>query len=246
MEKRMGEAELSVILPVSDFGVCYGVLWNLFNQTFSNFELVVIGREEERKEIDRLCAFWQTLNGILPKKILANWDFSCLARNRNEGVRISEGELSFFLNDAVLLQSCVLETLQNDIQLFKVDFVNCGLWYLEEIGGQLRFYGGRDENGWVISWSSPGLIKREVFREIGGYDVGFVGWGGEDDELTYRLAKGGYKRAIDLRIGALHIPHKGMERGGKSKDKYVMDKHGLSFGEMYSFYSSSDVVRIIE
>ena len=42
---------------------------------------------------------------------------------------------------------------------------------------------------WHLFWSCNFCIKRNIYRDIGGFDEQFLGWGLEDSELGYRLLK---------------------------------------------------------
>ena len=53
-----------------------------------------------------------------------------------------------------------------------------------------------DEHGMcaIQTWAPrPGLIRREVFAAVGGFDTGFAGADLEDMELGYRMAKEGFR-----------------------------------------------------
>jgi len=51
------------------------------------------------------------------------------------------------------------------------------------------------------------LIRRSVHEELGGFDERFLGWGGEDDAMTSKLARLGKHRASATDQTACHLWH---------------------------------------
>jgi glycosyltransferase involved in cell wall biosynthesis len=59
----------------------------------------------------------------------------------------------------------------------------------------------------VSGTPNPCLYSRELFFAVGGYDESFVGWGGEDDDLSARgRAAGGIDRRLPVIVGHLYHP----------------------------------------
>jgi hypothetical protein len=51
------------------------------------------------------------------------------------------------------------------------------------------------------------LITRQAFRQVGGWDERFLGWGGEDDALSYRIKHAGIPVAELDQRPAVHLHH---------------------------------------
>jgi cellulose synthase/poly-beta-1,6-N-acetylglucosamine synthase-like glycosyltransferase len=53
-------------------------------------------------------------------------------------------------------------------------------------------------------------MRSQTFRDIGGFDAGFVGWGIEDTELCMHLLLLGYRCVIVPRVDVVHAPVPGL------------------------------------
>ena len=82
--------------------------------------------------------------------------------------------------------------------------------------GSLPFLGKEDLDGFeqanmrIKNDNSTGLIhvfRTAVFRELGGYNEEFVGWGYEDEEVVARFDKLGHPRKILENYNAFHLDH---------------------------------------
>ena len=51
------------------------------------------------------------------------------------------------------------------------------------------------------------MIRRDVYSQLGGFDESFVGWGGEDDAMTLKLARSGLSTQILEGETAFHLWH---------------------------------------
>lgn len=55
-----------------------------------------------------------------------------------------------------------------------------------------------------------GLLSRDAFSKVGGFDEGYVGWGYQDTDLMYRLCINGFEYAILSTFGieVFHLAHR--------------------------------------
>jgi glycosyltransferase involved in cell wall biosynthesis len=60
---------------------------------------------------------------------------------------------------------------------------------------------------WLLFWSVNCSVRAADFQAAGGFDEGFVGWGGEDLELGFRLFRHGLRFAVDRDAWAVDTPH---------------------------------------
>ena len=90
--------------------------------------------------------------------------FFCLSRARNIGAKNANGTHLFFIDADVKIIGNFLAniTLENNF-FYKV------------------------ESSDLYSLNGTCIIPKDTFYKIGGYDEAFVGWGGEDTDLYYRL-----------------------------------------------------------
>jgi GT2 family glycosyltransferase len=69
---------------------------------------------------------------------------------------------------------------------------------------------------WIVFWSGNCSMLTENFHAVGGFDEAFVGWGGEDIELGYRLQASGIELVVSRAAWAVVAPH---ERDVGSNDE---------------------------
>lgn len=151
--------------------------------------------------------------------------------NRNLAANRSTGDLLLFVDGDVLLASDAIELVKN----FDYSGISglCGSVaamrmtpetisiathnYFDEVN-----IGNIDFDSWhecfpdfrndktLLAWNrfytAFSVIPREAFYNAGCFDESFIGWGGEDIDLGYRLLKHG-KLLISRDIRAVHIPH---------------------------------------
>jgi len=87
------------------------------------------------------------------------------------------------------------------------------------------------------------LLRREVFVRVGGFDERFVGWGGEDNAMSLRLAAAGVSMA-GLDLGpALHLWHPRTTETTVAQPHYRANCHLL---DDYSQYSRASMERLWE
>jgi GT2 family glycosyltransferase len=96
---------------------------------------------------------------------------------------------------------------------------------------QSRHQSGRHNLGYIRStnpqqnpigvWGGNFSVPAEKFHEVGGFDEGFKGWGGEDNELVLRLIKAGCKVEWVMDSKVVHLDHENR--------KYAIDQTGSSY-----------------
>lgn len=86
------------------------------------------------------------------------------------------------------------------------------------------------DTAWMLIWGANMSMPRCAFTECGGFDAGLVGWGWDDLELAYRLARGGHRLGYSPGAWAAHYPHPraplGTRLGSARRNwLYAYDKH---------------------
>lgn len=90
---------------------------------------------------------------------------------------------------------------------------------------------------WNRFYTALSIIPRDKFFIIGGFDETFMGWGGEDIDIGYRLSFYG-QLLISKDIQAIHIPH----------DRNVQDEEITSRQNMYKMlekYRNRDMEELL-
>lgn len=183
---------VSVIIPNYNYAqYLREAIESVLSQTYPNIEIIVVddGSTDGSREIienygDRITAIFQKNQGV--------------SAARNNGVVGSNGEFAAFLDaDDVWLP----EKLEKQVGRFfdneKIGFVHCSMTLIspdgeivgEESAGQegsvadefLLF-----ERGVVVGAASTGVVRREAFDEVGGFDVRLSTAG--DWDFCYRVA----------------------------------------------------------
>lgn len=82
---------------------------------------------------------------------------------------------------------------------------------------------------WCIAFSCLASIKRQRLLAVGMFDPNFTSWGGEDDDLAYRLIKAGVTVSLTRAGCGIHHPHpKNSENNavsGKQNSLYMFEKY---------------------
>lgn len=70
-------------------------------------------------------------------------------------------------------------------------------------------------------WGGNFSVPAVKFHELGGFDEGFKGWGGEDNELVIRFIRAGCKVEWAMDSEVIHLDHE--------NKKYALDQSGSSY-----------------
>jgi glycosyltransferase involved in cell wall biosynthesis len=60
---------------------------------------------------------------------------------------------------------------------------------------------------WALGWTTALSLHRALAVKVGGFDVGFQGWGMEDTEFSYRLHSQGASFMAAREAPVVHLPH---------------------------------------
>lgn len=96
---------------------------------------------------------------------------------------------------------------------------------------------------WVLGWGGAISMSRKAFMHVNGFDENFMGWGGEDSDLSFRLMKKDVTFKFIKKAYALHLPHDNETSNEKIKSSIVnrIQIHKKSFEldtELYLIYPS--------
>lgn len=142
-------------------------------------------------------------------KLFDNKEF-CVAKGRNEGAKIASGKYLFFVDADILL------------------YGNFYDWIIENCNSN-GFY--QVENYKNSSMYGTAIIPKDIFSKIKGYDEAFVGWGGEDNDLYFRLTLNRFffpKGYID------EIKHEdNLRQFGNSKELMLNKEEGHKVNSLY-------------
>lgn len=92
---------------------------------------------------------------------------------------------------------------------------------------------------WVLFWGGNISVRKCDLVRVGCFDENFIGWGGEDLDLGYRLFMNGVRLTVDKNIRALHLPHRTDVKSNKirAKSNYAYMKRKYKDHIVDKFYA---------
>lgn len=201
-----------MVIPNFNYGHFLGeALSSVLEQTFSNFEVLVIdNNSSDSSECvcsdfgDNRISFHKFSNG------------GSIAASRNRGVELSRGEIIAFLDSDDAWFPNKLSTALSAIDAGS-DFVFHDL----RVQGKKNLIGAKRTRGRQIRQHEIGdlliqgnpiatssvVLKRDVFKSIGGMDTGLEIVGVEDFDAWIRIAQAGYRMKYEPKILGYYRVH---------------------------------------
>jgi glycosyltransferase involved in cell wall biosynthesis len=220
---------VSIIIPCyNDAQYIEQSVQSALNQTYPNKEVIVVddGSNAETK------AVLKKLEPKITKLITQENQGVCVARNI--GIEEAKGALILVLDsDDYFQPEFLVEACKKIIENEEIALITCWSNAVNTNGDFLFLIQptGSSKNEVLYFNNSMGscLFKKEVWRQVGGYDV-LMKKGYEDWEFNIAIAKKGYKVHV-LQSVLLNYRIKEVSRNTKAVEyqkeirKYVFDKH---------------------
>jgi glycosyltransferase involved in cell wall biosynthesis len=158
------------------------------------------------------------------------------ARARNYAGDVAHGTYIFFLDSDVILVRNAIEHLVQVLQQEKPDALVGSYTELTTMPGFFNnyqncytFFNHDQPTGRIYwFWTAIGVIKRDVFIEMGGFSTRYRGASAEDMDLGYRLADAGKLTLLDQQVKGEHRHHHTL--GSIVRNDYVK---AAAWGELY-------------
>ncbi|WP_246011661.1 glycosyltransferase family 2 protein [Flavobacterium piscinae] len=187
--------QVSIIIPtLNRYQYLKNVLRDLENQTYKNFELIVVDQTDDFKE-----EFYQNWN-----LDLKYWfqEEKALWKARNEAIKTAKGELILLYDDDSLIESNWIEEHLKCLDYFKAD-LSSGV-SISVVGAEVP------KNYSYFKWSDQldtgnVLIKKEIFYKIGFFDLQFEKQRMGDGEFGLRCYLNGYKNISNYKAKRIHL-----------------------------------------
>ena len=124
-------------------------------------------------------------------------------RGWNMGAEMAQGEYLCFTNDDVEIDEGAIEKMVEVLQQDEVGEVgpNGGKWFRQEPGkrkGLTQIEEADEVSGWLF------MIKREVFDQVGGFDIAYTPALCEEIDISFAIRNAGYKCLIIPDLNAKH------------------------------------------
>ena len=206
--------KISSIIPLKtyDFSFYRERLALRAKMSLSNIETVLIddgSPEEISKEIKEFC---ESVNFVYKRLNTSKLPFS-LSRARNAGIDAASNEWIVMEDADIIYEVDFYNKLSQEVDLIDetpFNFLTIPVIYLkEEISQEIILHGSidrfipkilsrlqfenplGDESNCVVESYAPAtalfVVRKKLLNIVGGYDEYFVGWGGEDRDIAFRL-----------------------------------------------------------
>jgi len=141
------------------------------------------------------------------------------AQARNLGANNAKGDFLFFIDADVTIPSDIIKQIVSSIQNYPDLDALIGSYddepfetnFLSQYRNLLHHYIHQTSNSRASTfWGACGVIRRELFLKMGGFDKGYRYPSVEDIDLGYRLKKAGYKIYLLKQIQVKHLKRWGV------------------------------------
>lgn len=220
---KLQAARVSVLIPtIRRYPYLRTLLGQLREQTIPPHEIIVV---DQTPESERDLDLPQDFADLPIQWITLNQAGQC--SSRNEGLRISTGDQIFFLDDDEELYPHVIEDHIRNMSYFKCK-VSSGVVIepgQKELPSDFRFL----RIGNVFPGGNS-MIKKEILKETGLFDLAYDHGQRADHDLGMRLYLAGEMMVLDPSICVLHhhAPMGGLREHKARVDTYAQSRKSVS------------------
>lgn len=213
----MKQVSFSIIIPVKNEGrQNVKMTLDSIMQTSPgvSFEILVVDDNSK----DGCCNFLREDQGEYKTVRLIDSPGLGAAGARNLGADAAKGEILVFCDAHVTVPPDWLEIMARGFALKGVDGISPAIASMADPSavGYGQTWNDRLECKWLTNRFTgmtqapllPGgcmAFRREAFMTVGGFDRGFLVWGHEDEEISFKMWLFGYKLYVEPDIKVLHL-----------------------------------------
>jgi glycosyltransferase involved in cell wall biosynthesis len=178
---------------------------HIFKSSFQNFEIICV----DDCSTDRTAQVINSYNKVEFVRLTKN---SGAAVARNEGAKRAKGNIILFIDSDILVKEDTLEKLNKDIIDKKGDVIVCVYSKDHPFEGIASNYKNLHMRYTYLSMpdympilnTSCVALRKEVFKNVNGFDSEIKILSAEDWDLGQRIVTKGYRIYLDKRIDVLH------------------------------------------
>lgn len=199
---------ISIVIPVYNASnTLKECLEAIYASDYSNYEVILADDCSTDNSLEIAANF--------SCKIIKLSQNSGAAAARNKGAKVAQGEIIFFIDSDIIITPDALSIINEDFESPEISGV-VGL-----LSAKLRFknFASQYKNLWMhytykilpdfvgVSYTSITAFKKNIFLELGGFDMCYKEANVEDTEFGQRFLTKNYKIYSDKRLDAEHIKH---------------------------------------
>lgn len=203
MSENASLPRVTIVIPALNEGenLVDTVRFVLQNSQYEALEVVIVDDGSQDGSVDRALA----VHGHSRVRAVAGEGLG-VAHARNRGAAEAKGELLVFLDGHCYVPPGWLKPLVTALSLEEAGlagpaFTNirnprmkaCGVTWGDASLGNVWLPYGQEISLVPFHIGACQAVRAEIFHQVGGYDVGMIGWGSEDIELCLRLWLFGYR-----------------------------------------------------
>jgi glycosyltransferase involved in cell wall biosynthesis len=205
---------ISIIIPVKNEGEnIKNTLDSLLDtKTDCDYEIIVVDDHSE----DGCCSFLD--NNQNEKIRMIRTDGLGLSNAKNAGADLANGEILIFCDAHLFFEDYWMERLIEPIQKGIAAATNPGIADAANPGNigygyswnnelEPKWNTGRKKDSYPVPLLAGGCmaVSKEAFKDVEGFDRGFIVWGHEDEEISFKLWLFGYQCYIVPSVTILHV-----------------------------------------
>ncbi|MGD1904956.1 MAG: glycosyltransferase family 2 protein [Leptolyngbyaceae cyanobacterium] len=198
---------VSIVVPVHNGGESFRTCLAGLNQVRSTFDELIVVADGDTDSSWLAAERWGAQVIRLPQS-------GGPARARNQGARVAQGDILFFLDADVCISPEAVKQVANVFERDRDLAALIGSYddapgasnFLSQYRNLLHHYTHQTACADASTfWGACGAIRRDVFMAVGGFDERYRHPSIEDIELGYRLKSRGYRIRLDRQIQVKHL-----------------------------------------
>ncbi len=216
-----------------------GSLKSVLNQTYKNFEVIIVYDDEEKKDLQFIQNL--TLNDDRIKLIINDKNIGA-GPSRNKGIKFSKGEYLAFIDSDDTWCETKLEEQINYLQINSLDFIHTSYIIIDELDNNIGYRTSKKKLNFndLLNSCDIGLSTVLMKKELINQDICFGNTKTKEDYILWlKLAKIGVEiNLIDKRLSCWRKSKNSLSSSiiQKILDGFVVYNKYMKFNFFKSFF----------